>query len=228
MENLSAILSEASRLRRRIPCRPACRRNPSSRRISQRPQEDSVQWAARASHDQTTGRTSCGLCRISNISNNTVRKSRCQNVFFFFYNEAEQEQPPVPILYSEWIRGEPIIIWNSQIPSSKRQVLLNDLAEFLLQLWTTPAPPPPPLHPSAAAQNPLSNYSTWLTQSLDRGVRRTLAGTARWGDAMNYLIMRSMIPKYAAEVDRYSDFGFAHGDLNANNILRSGDFHLTG
>ncbi|KAL2813134.1 hypothetical protein BJX63DRAFT_421429 [Aspergillus granulosus] len=71
-------------------------------------------------------------------------------------------------------------------------------------------------------------YSTWLTESLDRGLRRTLRGTARWGSAINYLIMRSMIPDYAAEYDEYSGIGFAHGDLNAYNIMKSDEFHLTG
>ncbi|BAE59179.1 unnamed protein product [Aspergillus oryzae RIB40] len=75
-------------------------------------------------------------------------------------------------------------------------------------------------------QNP--RYSAWLTESLDRGLRRTLTGTARWGDAIDYLIMRSMIPEYAGEYDKYTDVGFAHGDLNAYNIMKDDDFHLTG
>ncbi|EGX95760.1 CTLH domain-containing protein [Cordyceps militaris CM01] len=40
--------------------------------------------------------------------------------------------------------------------------------------------------------------------------------------------MRSMIPKYAEQFDSYSGIGFAHGDLNAYNIMKSHDFHLTG
>ncbi|KAE8401048.1 hypothetical protein BDV37DRAFT_273937 [Aspergillus pseudonomiae] len=71
-------------------------------------------------------------------------------------------------------------------------------------------------------------YSAWLTESLDRGLRRTLTGTARWGDAIDYLIMRSMIPGYAGDYDKYTDVGFAHGDLNAYNIIKDNDFHLTG
>lgn len=66
-------------------------------------------------------------------------------------------------------------------PLIQRQRLLDDLAGFLLQLWTTSAPP---------ALSPAKNlqYSVWLTESLDRGLRRTLTGTARWGNASNYLI----------------------------------------
>ncbi|KAM3514485.1 hypothetical protein NHJ13051_009989, partial [Beauveria bassiana] len=39
--------------------------------------------------------------------------------------------------------------------------------------------------------------------------------------------MRSMISKYAEQFDSYSGIGFAHGDLNAYNIMKSDDFHLT-
>ncbi|PLN79859.1 hypothetical protein BDW42DRAFT_186449 [Aspergillus taichungensis] len=71
-------------------------------------------------------------------------------------------------------------------------------------------------------------YSTWLTESLDRGLWRTLKGTARWGNVINFLIMRSMIPDHAAEYDGYSSISFAHGDLHACNIMKSEEFHLTG
>ena len=40
--------------------------------------------------------------------------------------------------------------------------------------------------------------------------------------------MRSMISNYAGEYDKYTDVGFAHGDLNAYNIMKNDDFHLTG
>ncbi|KAB8215725.1 hypothetical protein BDV33DRAFT_194957 [Aspergillus novoparasiticus] len=38
----------------------------------------------------------------------------------------------------------------------------------------------------------------------------------------------SMIPEYAGDYDKYTDVGFAHGDLNAYDIMKDGDFHLTG
>ncbi|KAE8132837.1 hypothetical protein BDV38DRAFT_287312 [Aspergillus pseudotamarii] len=40
--------------------------------------------------------------------------------------------------------------------------------------------------------------------------------------------MRSMIPDYAAEFDKYTGIGFTHGDLNAHNIMTTDEFHLTG
>ncbi|KAJ5109392.1 hypothetical protein N7456_006067 [Penicillium angulare] len=126
-----------------------------------------------------------------------------------------------PVLYSEWVSGKPLAVWNNQVSLVKRQRILTDLAEFLLQIWTVHVPPD-------FATEKSRPYSVWLTESLDRGLRRTLSGTARWGNAIDYLIMRSMIPDYAADLDKYSGFGFTHGDLHAHNIMRSDDFHLTG
>lgn len=92
---------------------------------------------------------------------------------------------------------------------------------FLLQqLWS--------VTPPASMSRTSSSYSTWLTSSLDRALRRTLAGTARWGgNAVDYLIMRSMIPDNA-KVDECTELGFAHGDLNAYNVMVDEEFRLTG
>lgn len=85
----------------------------------------------------------------------------------------------------------------------------------MLQLWSTPIPSP----------DKKGLYSAWLTESLDRGLKRTLNGSSRWGNAVGYLIMRSMIPEYAG-FDKYPAIGFDHGDLNAYNIMTD-DFYLT-
>lgn len=71
-----------------------------------------------------------------------------------------------PVLFSEWVDGKPLAIWNLRITLFKRQRLLDGLAQFLLKLWTTTSPP---LIPTEALR-----HSVWLTESLDRGLRRTL------------------------------------------------------
>lgn len=174
--------------------------------------EDAVQWAARVCHDYNNWRYELHAVQMFQYIKQQCPEIRAPSVFF---NEDH------PVLYSEWVSGKPLAIWNAQIPPINRQRFLEDIAEFLLKLWTIPAPPA-----SISVQN--HRYSAWLTESLDRGLRRTLAGTAKWGDAINYLIMRSMIPAYAAEYDEYTDVGFAHGDLNARNVMRNNDFQLTG
>lgn len=208
------VLSEASRLRLGVPCSLADE-NPchgGSHRVFKVVFEDSVRWAARVSHDSSNWKNELRAVRQFQHIKQQRPEIKAPNLFV----KAEH-----PVLYSEWVIGKPLATWNFQIPLVKRQRLLNDLAEFLLQLWTTPVP-------SALAPEKSRLYSVWLTESLDRGLRRTLTGTARWGNAMDYLIMRSMIPSYAAEFDKYTGVGFTHGDLNAHNIMKSDDFHLTG
>ncbi|KAE8150831.1 hypothetical protein BDV25DRAFT_129239 [Aspergillus avenaceus] len=124
--------------------------------------EDSIQWAARVSDDFQHIKQQCLKIKAPDLL-------------------VEEEYP---VVYSEWVSGKPLAIWNSQIPLLKCQRLLDNLVEFLL-------------------------------------------GTARWGNAINYLIMRSIIPDYAVEYDEYSGFGFIYRDLNTYNIIKSNEFHLT-
>ncbi|KGQ06864.1 hypothetical protein BBAD15_g7832 [Beauveria bassiana D1-5] len=207
------ILTEASRLRSGVPCSLADESPHSghSHRVFKIVCEDSVIWAARTSQDVSSWKNE--LRAVKDFLHVKQHRPNIKAPDIYFRDDH-------PIIYSEWVGGAPLAVWNFLTPLIKRQRLLDDLADFLLQLWTVPAPP------ASALAQPL--YSTWLTDSLDRGLRRTLAGTAKWGDAINYLIMRSMISKYAEQFDSYSGIGFAHGDLNAYNIMKSDDFHLTG
>lgn len=214
MASLPDVLSEASRLRLGIPCSLADEtpHHGGSHSVFKIVFEDSVQWAARVGHDPNNWKNEVRAIQNLQHIKQQCPEIRAPNLFF----KADH-----PVVYSEWVSGEPLAIWNLQIPLIKRQRLLDDLAEFLLQLWTTSAPPA--LVPAQDLR-----YSVWLTQSLDRGVRRTLTGTARWGNAIDYLIMRSMIPNYAAEIDKHTGVGFSHGDLNAYNVMKDDNFHLTG
>ncbi|GAB1204333.1 hypothetical protein APSETT445_002985 [Aspergillus pseudonomiae] len=210
----SSLLSEARCLREGVRCSLAdedpCQGG--SHKVFKVVFEDSVQWAARVCHDPNNWKYDLRAVKLFQHIKQSHPDIKAPGVFF----KAEH-----PVLYSEWVSGEPLAVWNSQIHLNKRQRLLEDLAEFLLQLWTTEVPP-------NFMPEPKPRYSAWLTESLDRGLRRTLTGTARWGDAIDYLVMRSMIPDYASEYDKYTDVGFAHGDLNAYNIMKNDDFHLTG
>jgi hypothetical protein len=208
------LISEASRLRSGIQCNLADESplHGGSHRVFRIVFEDSVQWAARVGNDPSNWENEIRTVKQFQYIKEQRPKIKAPDLFV---NEEHH------VVYSEWVDGQPLAIWDSQIPLLGRQRLLEDLAVFLLQLWTTPVPP-------ALAQEKSRTYSIWLTESLDRGLRRTLKGTGKWGNAINYLIMRSMISDYAAEYDHYPGVGFAHGDLNAHNIMRNDDFHLTG
>lgn len=216
MVDLPDILTQASLLRQSIPCTLADKkpRHGGSHSVFEIIFEDSVRWAARVSHGPENWKMEHRAMQYLQHIKQQRPDLKAPNVFV----KAEH-----PVSYSEWVSGEPLAIWNFQIPLTKRHRFLDDLAEFLLQLWTIHAPPA-----SLSTRNHSPVYSAWLTESIDRGVRRTLAGTARWGDAIDYLIMRSMIPDYAAEFDECAGVGFDHGDLNAHNIMKSDDLQLTG
>lgn len=214
MDHSQNILTGARELRMGLPC--SLDENPpiegGSHKVFKLVFEDSVQWAARVCNRADDWEYDLRAIKVFQHIKRHNPEIRAPDVFF---------KEKHPVLYAEWVDGEPLAIWNLDIPLPKRHLLLDDLAEFLLQLWTTP--PPPNL-----VQAQVRPYSAWLTESLDRGVRRTLSGKARWGDPVDYLIMRSMIPAYASKFDNYTGVGLAHGDLNANNIMKNDGFHLTG
>lgn len=207
------VLVRATRLRRGIPCCTVeAPRVGGSHSVFKVVFEDSVIWAARVNHDPTNWQMDLQAAKQFQY----IKAKRPEIKAPAIYIDVDHRT-----LYTEWIDGETLSVWNFQIPVAKRHSFLNNLAEFLLLLWSIPVPQ------SIAAETD-SSYAAWLTKSLDRGLRRTLNKTARWGDAIDYLIMRSMIPSYAANFDEYNSLGFAHGDLNANNIFKTADFHLSG
>lgn len=214
MEHLEDILIGARDLRQAVSCAFADEDSyqGGSHRVFKIVFEDSMQWACRICERPEDWGYDMRATKVFQHIKRQHPDIKAPNVFF---------SETCHVLYSEWVDGEPLAIWNLDIPLQKRQTLLNDLAEFLLQLWTTS--PPSDLVPEQDR-----SYSAWLMNSLDRGVRRTLGGKARWGDAVDYLILRSMIPSYASEFESFTDVGLAHGDLNANNIMRNDGFHLTG
>lgn len=212
MLNSPQTLEQASRLRNGVLCKyeDGCEYHGRSHSVYKIVFEDSIEWAARVGREPSNW---VGELRaIKNFQHIKQHRPTIKAPALFFDEN-------YPVLYSEWIHGEPLAIWNHDVALIQRQRLLGDLADFLLQLWTVPA---------LSTEDSPTTYSTWLRNSLDRGLKRTLAGTARWGDAIDYLIMRSMIPGYAEQFDAYPGLRFAHGDLNAQNILVDSDFHLKG
>ncbi|KNG85966.1 hypothetical protein ANOM_006109 [Aspergillus nomiae NRRL 13137] len=177
MANSSSLLFEARCLREVVRCSLAdedpCQGG--SHKVFKIVFKDSVQWAARVCHDPDNWKYELRAVKMFQHIKQSHPDIKAPGVLF----KAEH-----PVLYSEWVSGEPLAVWNSQIPLNKRQRLLEDLAEFLLQLWTTAAPP--------------------------------------------LILSQSQSPDYAGEYDKYTDVGFAHGDLNTYNIMKGDHFHLTG
>lgn len=205
--------AHASRLRSGIPCRVADEepRVGGSHRVYKLIFEDSVAWAARENIDVKSWRLDLkAIDKLRFI----VAKRPGLRVPAVYLNLDDR------IMYMEWVDGEPVRAWNHQISAPNRHRFLDGLAEFLLQLWTLEVP-------QKFAEDTDRLYSKWLTSSLDRSIRRTLNKTARWGNAVEYLIMRAMIPDYTAGLEAYP-LAFAHGDMNGKNVVRAKDYEFTG
>lgn len=69
--------------------------------------------------------------------------------------------------------------------------------------------------------------STWLTESVDRGLRRSLH-RKDYSMVVDYLIQRSMVPKHVDTAHENSPWVFIHGDLHNGNIMIDQDFNITG
>ncbi|CAD0095639.1 unnamed protein product, partial [Aureobasidium mustum] len=104
-----------------------------------------------------------------------------------------------------------------------RQIcFLDSLAGFLVELWSIPG------LGCVGAETPNVPYSKWLQDMLDRAIKRCITGTGKWGTTRDYLVMRSMIGYYAYDYDYIAEYGIAHGDLHANNIMVNDLLQLTG
>lgn len=133
MANTSSVLSEAFRLHQVVRCSLA-EEDPCqgvSHKVLKVVFGDSVQWAARLCHDPNNWKYELRAVKMFQHIKQTHPDIRPPSVSF----KAEN-----PVLYSEWVTGKSLKVWNSQIPLNKRQMLLEGLADFLLQLRTTAVP----------------------------------------------------------------------------------------
>lgn len=125
------------------------------------------------------------------------------------------------VVLLDFYEGKPLHIWNSELSSTSRNMFLNDLAEFLLDLWS--APPP---HELCKGVEP--NYTRWLVGQVDRGIKRCINKSAAWGDAIDYLIMRATIQDFSSDMDQKTGLAISHGDMNADNFITNDRLKLVG
>ena len=213
MSNLPGILTEASRLHSGMRCR-LIQEGPlkgASHDVFKIEFSDSVQWAVRICRDAHDW-----PAELRAVSTLQHIKRHCPNI----------KAPAVhgtkhPVWFLDWVNGTLMCRWKLEIPVQIRHNFLGDLADFLLQLWSIPAPNLP--YPS-----PVKPYSAWLYHAIDRSLHRRLSGDAQWGDPVEYLSMRSMVPYYSVAVDEYRNIGIAHGDLSTHNIMVDKNLRLFG
>lgn len=101
--------------------------------------DDGVKWAARMLRNpfgwQLTRRAISVLQYMKGQS--TILK-----VPTIYGYSLESAQNPIGCAYVflEWLEGTPLKVWNTAISREKRQRLLDELADFLLTLWSLEIP----------------------------------------------------------------------------------------
>lgn len=138
------------------------------------------------------------------------------------WHNLDQPLDNSPIVLEDFIAGKSLSIWDESIAPGLRHSFLNSLARFLLDLWSVDDPESTNI-PTGAAP-----YSLWLEDETDRAIRRCIAGTAKWGRALDYLRMRSTIPQFARDLDTFATKRIAHGDTNSSNFMVSEKWELQG
>lgn len=143
-----------------------------------------------------------------------------------YWHNLDDEQQRISaegmVVLQELVSGKPLSVWNSSLPHSQQMRFLNSLAGLLVELWSIP------VLGCVGQDTPDIPYSQWLQDMVDRAIKRYITGSSKWGNTRDYLVMRSMIGYYAYDYDHIAEYGIAHGDLHANNIMVNDLLELTG
>lgn len=143
----------------------------------------------------------------------------------------------------EYLGGDAIGfgIWDlCSLPRSRRERILDGLAEVLWRLWRCLSASLPL---SASASSSMSRttttttttttYRSWLLHEVDLGIRRSIENSG-WGDPLHFLLRRakvdSLLPSIACSCgdDSLGCLAIRHGDLNPLNVLVDDEGRLTG
>lgn len=136
-------------------------------------------------------------------------------------------------------------VWDlCSLPRSRRERILDGLAEVLWRLWRCSSVPlHVPLSPSSLSMSmsmsttktttTKTTYRSWLFHEVDLGIRRSIENSG-WGDPLHFLLRRakvdSLLPSIACSCgdDSLGCLAIRHGDLNPLNVLVDDEGRLTG
>lgn len=138
-------------------------------------------------------------------------------------------------------------VWDlCSLPRSRRERILDGLAEVLYRLWRclSASLPLSASASSSASSSSLSmsmsmsmstttTYRSWLLHEVDLGIRRSIENSG-WGDPLHFLLRRakvdSLLPSIACPCGDKSlgCLAIRHGDLNPLNVLVDDEGRLTG
>lgn len=130
-------------------------------------------------------------------------------------------------------------VWDvCSLPRSRRERILDGLAEVLYRLWrclsvSLPLSASSSLSMSISTTTTTTTYRSWLLHEVDLGIRRSIENSG-WGDPLHFLLRRakvdSLLPSIACSCgdDSLCCLAIRHGDLNPMNVLVDDEGRLTG
>ncbi|RAQ48708.1 hypothetical protein AFGD_010750 [Aspergillus flavus] len=140
---------------------------------------------------------------------------------------------PVGVGYMllDWIEGSPMMPWEQLTPAAPyRQKVLDQIADLILiMILECPLDDQTLFYgvPDETPNGTQVSTSVWLTESVDRDIRRTLR-RHNYSTAIDYLIQRSMIPQYVVPEHQNSPWVFVHVDLHNDNIIIDEEYNIKG
>lgn len=131
--DVTQITSEATRMRKGVKCAVSGNAHiGGSHQVFKVVFDDGVQWAARVPNSDSLINLELGSVTLFQH----IKQKRPQIQAPAIYADTESR-----IIFTEWIGGEPLAVWNSQISLDMRHKFFSSLADFLIQLWTVPVEP---------------------------------------------------------------------------------------
>lgn len=126
-------------------------------------------------------------------------------------------------------------VWDvCSLPRSRRERILDGLAEVLWRLWRClSALLPLSASLSLSMSMSTTTYRSWLFHEVDLGIRRSIENSG-WGDPLHFLLRRakvdSLLPSIACSCgdESLGCLAIRHGDLNPLNVLVDDEGRLTG
>lgn len=122
------------------------------------------------------------------------------------------------LIFMDQIAGHPLSTWGfSAIDVLQRDIFLQSLARFLLDLWSTEVPEADMAGLGVVPRT----YAEWLVSELDRAISIRLDNDNVWGNIIDFLVMRAWVHLYIKDVN--TKFGkrmaVGHGNLDENSIM---------
>ncbi|KAI9669571.1 MAG: hypothetical protein M1817_004614 [Caeruleum heppii] len=149
------------------------------------------------------------------------------------YVDVGAGENPVGVAYilMDWVDGNHMQPWSlSEPPLPTRHRVLDQIADIMLEMLSKNAVNGDITVygvPDGTPENMPVSTSVWLTESINRPLRRHLRQNKTSMVVAN-LIQRSMVPSYVVPEHNTSHWAVLHPDLHSANLIVDKDWNITG